>query len=61
MKASERKKALEDEKTQDNHAEDSGIASQDIANSDQEERHLQDLDELDDLYSQIFTIQVILR
>ena len=60
MKASERNKALEDEKTQDNHAQNSSIASQDIANSDRNERHLQDLDELDDMYSQIFTMQVIL-
>ena len=58
MKASERKRALEDEKTQINQAKDSDIASQDFANSDREERHLHDLDELDDLYSQIFTIQV---
>ena len=59
LKASERKKALDDEKTQNNQAKDSDIAYQDFANSDREERHLHDLDELDDLYSQIFTIQVI--
>ena len=59
MKASEGQKHLQDEKTQNNQAKDSDIASQDFANSDREERHLHDLDELDDLYSQIFTIQVI--